>query len=363
MMGGTEEKIKDIEEELKKTQYNKATEHHVGKLKANLSKLQMDLESQRKGGGEGFSIPKTGDATVSLIGFPNVGKSSLLNVLTDANSEVANFSFTTLRPVPGTMEYKGAQIQVVDLPGIIENASAGAGRGREILSVARNSDLILVITDIKTSGLSKIVNELYKVGIVLNRTRKNISMKKKGSGGIKVYSPRGMNIDHEAVRDILKEFKIANADLYIRQNITSDDLIEYLRSGTVYIPALLVVNKIDLDPDFVLPPDSQISDFRMLKVSAQTGAGISDLKEQIFVSLDLIRVYLREKSGEVDMERPLVLSSGSTVRDVARKISREMISSFRYAIVSGPKRKFRELRVALEYELRDEDRVTVVSRN
>ncbi len=361
-MGGIEDRIREIEAEIKKTQYNKATEHHIGKLKAKMSKLQMDLEQQHKGGGEGFSIPKTGDATVSLIGFPNVGKSSLLNRITDADSEVGNFSFTTLRPIPGTMSYKGAQIQVVDLPGIIENASSGAGRGREILSVARNSDLILVISDTKTTGISKIVNELYKVGIVLNRSRKNISIKKKHSGGIKIYAPRFLNIDSETIINILKEFKIASADVYIRENISAEDLIEHLRSGTVYIPAMLVINKIDLDPGFEPSGENGISDFKISKISAQTGYGIEDLKEEIYQSLDLIRVYLREKSGKVDMERPLVLTSGAMVRDVARRISREMLTSFRYAIISGPKRKFRELRVGLDYELLDEDSVTVISR-
>ena len=129
-----EERIKEIEEEIKKTKYNKATESHIGILKAKMAKLQMEAESHKhSGGGSGFSVPKSGDATVAFVGYPNVGKSSLLNVVTGTESEVGNFAFTTLRVVPGTLKYKGAQIQILDLPGIIENAASGSGRGREVL--------------------------------------------------------------------------------------------------------------------------------------------------------------------------------------------------------------------------------------
>ena len=141
-----EDRIKDIEDEIKKTQYNKATSHHIGKLKAKLSKLKEESLTRSSSGskGRGFNIKKSGDSTVVLLGFPSVGKSTILNQLTNAESKTGAYEFTTLDIVPGIMEYRGAKIQILDIPGIITGASKGKGRGREILSAARNADLILM---------------------------------------------------------------------------------------------------------------------------------------------------------------------------------------------------------------------------
>src|SRR2546429_4327933 len=138
---GLPEKIKQIEQEMSKTQINKHTEHHIGLLKAKLARLRAELESSTsKGGGPAFEIKKGGDATIVLIGLPSVGKSTILNRLTNAKSKVAAYAFTTLTVVPGILRYNGADIQILDLPGIIGGASSGRGRGRRVLSVAPKPD-------------------------------------------------------------------------------------------------------------------------------------------------------------------------------------------------------------------------------
>lgn len=90
---------------------------------------------------------KSGDARVAMIGFPSVGKSTLLTKLTTTKSEVASYEFTTLTCIPGAISYKGATIQLLDLPGIIEGASEGIGRGRQVIAVARTADLIMIVLD------------------------------------------------------------------------------------------------------------------------------------------------------------------------------------------------------------------------
>jgi small GTP-binding protein len=92
-------------------------------------------------------VARLGDARVALIGFPSVGKSTLQGSLTGTESEAAAYEFTTLTCIPGTMHYKGSKVQVLDLPGIIEGAAHGKGRGREVIACARNADAILIVLD------------------------------------------------------------------------------------------------------------------------------------------------------------------------------------------------------------------------
>ena len=75
------------------------------------------------------------------------------------------------------------------------------------------------------------------------------------------------------------------------------------------------------------------------------------------------RVYMRDRAGNTDFERPLVLKDGATVKEVCRKISREMMDSFRYAMLTSHSSKINEMRVGMDYPLSDEDIVTIISRN
>lgn len=115
----------------------------MGILKAKLAKLKSEvLLGDKSGGGgggaPGFEVTKSGDTRVGLVGFPSVGKSTLLTVLTGTFSEVAAYEFTTLTAIPGVIQYRGAKIQLVDLPGLIEGAKDGKGRGRQIIGVRFN---------------------------------------------------------------------------------------------------------------------------------------------------------------------------------------------------------------------------------
>jgi uncharacterized protein len=104
---GIQERIKEIELEISRTQKNKATTTHIGLLKGQLARLRTQLlmptaSGGSQGGDSGFSVAKSGDGRVALIGFPSVGKSSLLNRVTDTHSEAAAYEFTTLTCIPGT---------------------------------------------------------------------------------------------------------------------------------------------------------------------------------------------------------------------------------------------------------------------
>ena len=104
---GILEKIKEIEQEIARTQKNKATEYHLGLLKAKLAKYRAQLLEPQggkgAGKGEGFDVMKSGEARVALIGFPSVGKSTLLSMVTKTASETASYEFTTLTCIPGVI--------------------------------------------------------------------------------------------------------------------------------------------------------------------------------------------------------------------------------------------------------------------
>ncbi len=154
-MAGIEEEIRVLEEEIQRTPYNKATSKHIGRVKAKIARLKdeaVQRAMKSAGGGEGYSVKKSGDATVVLVGFPSTGKSTLLNTLTGTQSEVAAYAFTTLTVVPGAMEHRGAKIQILDIPGLIAGAAMGKGRGKEVIGVVRSADMIVVLVDVFNSS-------------------------------------------------------------------------------------------------------------------------------------------------------------------------------------------------------------------
>lgn len=349
---GVEQQIKELEEEIKRTPYNKATEHHIGRLKAKLARLREEAEKQKaKAARQAFSLKKEGDATAVLIGYPSVGKSTILNKLTGAKSEVADYDFTTLKPVPGILNYKGAAIQIIDAPGIVEGASKGRGRGKEVISAVRVADLIIIVADVFNLHTIDIVkSELYEGGIRLDQKPPNIVIRKKERGGVRISSTVNQKIDERTIVEILKEYKIHSADVIIREELSIERLIDALAGNRVYIPSLTVVNKIDL-------MDVEVDG--AIKISAEKGINLDLLKEQIYRKLDFIRVYLKPPGGKADMENPMILRRGARVEDICRKLHRDFVENFRYAKVWGNSVKFDGQRVGLDHVVEDGDILTI----
>ncbi|HEY2541537.1 MAG TPA: GTPase ObgE [Gaiellaceae bacterium] len=161
-------------------------------------------------------------ADAALVGLPNAGKSSLLARISNARPKVADYPFTTLAPVLGTVEYSdGAQLTVADVPGLIEGASEGVGLGHEFLAHLERARLLLHVIDSSEDDAE------------------------------------------ERWRTIDAELAAYGAGLDAR-------------------PQVVVLNKIDLQPE---PPRFDLEDpriVRVLRVSAATGAGIDDLKRTVF---------------------------------------------------------------------------------
>jgi hypothetical protein len=361
-----EKQIKEIEDEIFNTQKNKATEHHIGKLKAKIARLRQEVEKRKSAGGKGkgFAVKKQGDASIGLVGFPSIGKSTLLNQLTAADSRVGAYEFTTLDAIPGMMKYNGANIQVLDLPGLISGAADGKGRGREVLSAVRYVDLIIFMIDAQhESHLDLMANELFKGGLRLNQKKPDVVVKKTGQGGIFVTSTVKLShLNEEMIKSIASEYVI-NAEIIVRQDITEDQLIDVFIENRIYVPAIVVINKIDLISKEKLDKHIKIvqnKGWKAICISASKGIGIDKLKEVIFSELKLIRVFMKPVGKRPDFEEPLILKRGDTVEDACRKLHREFKDKFRYANVSGPSAKHDVQKVGLDHELHDKDVLTIV---
>jgi GTPase len=161
-------------------------------------------------------------ADAALVGLPNAGKSSLLRRLSNARPKVANYPFTTLQPVLGTVESPdGSQLTVADVPGLIEGASEGVGLGHEFLAHLERARLLVHVIDAADGD------------------------------------------PQERFETIDRELSLYGAGLEER-------------------PQVVVLNKIDLLPE---PPPFETSDARVLavfQVSCATGAGIEELKRSLF---------------------------------------------------------------------------------
>ena len=366
-MGNIKEQIELLEEEIRGTKYNKATQHHVGKLKAKVARLKEDLEKNRAssgGSGGGYEVKKSGNATVSIIGFPSVGKSTLLNSITDAESEVGSYDFTTLDVVPGILYYKGANIQILDLPGLIKGASKGKGRGRQVISAARSSDLIVLMVDVFSPGLDILVNELWKSKIRLNESPPSVHITTGESGGIEVASTCFQPyMAEELIKDMVRSYGHVNAFVVVRTPIQPYQLIDILTGGVRYLPSLLFINKVDLaSQETIINLQERYKAYNPRLIAAVKNIGIDALKENIYNTLKFIRVYLKPQGSKADLIEPMVVKKGTDVEAICNNIHRDFTRNFRYARVWGPSSKFPGQKVGLNHLLADKDVVSIVIR-
>ncbi len=365
-MTSIDKEIEEIKREIEETPYNKSTEKHIGRLKARLAKLKEEKakKAKKQGGGEGYAVEKSGDATVALVGFPSVGKSTLLNSLTGAESEVADYEFTTLEVIPGTLKYKGANIQILDVPGIISGASKGKGRGREVLSVLRNADLLLFMIDVfKPEQYEEGMKEIIRAGIRPNQDPPDVNIQRRDRGGLQINSTVNLDLSKDEIKSILNEYGIINADVVIRENLSQERLIDAIMDNRVYIPGLVLVNKIDTAEEKHLKDVQRYAEEKIdedfLFISAAEG-DLDPLKQLIFRKLDFMRVYLKPKGEEADKEEPMILGEGADIGDLCRKIHRNLEDKFRYARVWGDSAKHPGQQVGKDHKLSDEDVVTII---
>uniref|UniRef100_A0A674ERA3 Developmentally regulated GTP binding protein 2 n=1 Tax=Salmo trutta TaxID=8032 RepID=A0A674ERA3_SALTR len=364
---GILEKIGEIEREISRTQKNKATEYHLGLLKAKLAKYRAQLlEPSKSAGakGEGFDVMKSGDARVALIGFPSVGKSTFLSLMTATASEAASYEFTTLTCIPGVIEYNGANIQLLDLPGIIEGASQGKGRGRQVIAVARTADVVIMMLDATKGDVQSVCMMLVCsvcMMLVCSVVMLVFCVQPKKGGGLSYNSMVPLTMCSEKlVQLILHEYKIFNAEVLFREDSTPDDFIDVIVGNRVYMPCLYVYNKVDQIS--IEEVDRLAHEPHSVVISCGMKLNLDYLLERLWEYLALICLYTKKRGERPDFSDAIIMRRGASVEHVCHRIHRTLASQFKYALVWGTSTKFDPQRVGLTHVMEHEDVIQIVKK-
>lgn len=283
----TEDKIAALEGMYATIPKHKGTEKMRADIKQRLSKLRnKEKQSSKKGKhADEYHVVKQGAGQVVLIGLPNSGKSTILDRLTAAEPEIAEYPYTTRHPLPGMMEYQDVLIQLVDVPPITPGFAE-----RALIGLARYADAVAIVLDASDDAL----------------------------------------LDHvEGIRAELAKSRLTLAGEHSHGEPAD---------GTVVRPALVVANKMDLPnsgANLDVLRDLYGGEFDVRPVSALTGEGLEDLREALFNVLGIIRVYTKVPGKPPDMDRPFTLRKGSTLLDFAATVHKDFVQHLRMAKAWG----------------------------
>jgi len=279
-----DEKVEILQEMLAIMPKHKGTDKLRGEVRSRLASLKKEAQKRpAKRKRQGYYINRQGAAQIALVGAPNVGKSRLVASLTNADTEVASYPFTTARPVVGMMPYEDINMQLIDTPPI-----TGDYMDTFLPDVLRRVDLILLIANIGSdAALEQIDNVIAK----------------------------------------LAEFKI---------KLTADEL----QNGDEYLckKNIIVANKEDLEGSqeiLDIVKEFYEQRFPIIAVSAENGSGLEQLKKQVFDTLHIMRIYTKSVGKKVDLVDPIILSRGSTVLEAAAEIHKEFFENLKFARVWG----------------------------
>jgi len=278
------EGIAALEEMLAIMPKHKGTDKLKADLRRRISKLKSKQQAKKKAGrrDKGYKIEKEGVGQVVLIGTPNVGKSSLVAALTNADPQVAEFSHSTWKPTPGMMYFEDIQIQLIDTPPISKEYAEPW-----FLDIVRRSDMLIVVVDVQTDPVQQL----------------------------------------EETVSFLKEHRIAPLRL---SNLYEDT------DGWTFLSFLVVANKNDdhlTKENFEIFKSLLEDNWPLVNVSAKTGHNFDLLKQTLFNSLEIIRVYTKTPGKEPDLGTPFVLKRGSKMEDLASKIHKDFSEKLKYATV------------------------------
>jgi len=229
-----------------------------------------------------------------------------------------------------------------------------SGGGAALASAATAAGTITIHKDL-------LEGELSSVGIRLNEERPNIYFKPKNAGGISYNSTcKQSRVDEKLVQLILHEYKIFNAEVLLREDVTPEQLIDVIVGNRIYMPCLYVYNKIDqISLEEV---DRLARQPHSVVISCNMKLNLDYLLDCLWEHLNLIRVYTKKHGSPPDFSDAIILRNGVAVKHVCHAIHRTLPHVFKYALVWGTSTKYSPQRVGLVHIMHDEDVIQVVKK-
>lgn len=166
-------------------------------------------------------------ADVGLVGFPNVGKSTLLSRVTNANPKIANYHFTTLSPNLGVVDLEGGRgFVIADIPGLIEGASEGIGLGHEFLRHIERTKVMIHMVDAASTEGRDPIEDIYKINRELEAYNREIAARPQVIAANKVDAIYGE--EEDPVRRIRDEFEPKGVKVFAISAVSGKGLKELL---------------------------------------------------------------------------------------------------------------------------------------
>ncbi|MBN1682591.1 50S ribosome-binding GTPase [Candidatus Bathyarchaeota archaeon] len=357
-----EEKLRLMTEFLSLVPKHKGTERMCSQVKKQISSLKDEIEKkkkQKKTSRPSNIIPKAGAAQIVLVGPTNVGRSSILKAVTNAQVDITRYGFGTKNPVPGMLQYQDIFFQIIEIPPLVIGSSEGKADGYLNLNMIRNSDGIIIVLDLTNNPIQNyfmIKKELNNSQIHIIKPEGEVEIEKRGGSQIQfIWEGELSNCSTEEVLILLREYRIRSALIRIKRKVTLDLVEDAIFSNMVYRPTLIIANKADCITDHTIPQKlyNEVSPNELLIISAEKTPNLSEiLGEKIFKTLNIARIYTKEQ-GKIITDTPIIAKNGVTVGELSKMIHNDFYKNFKFARISGPSANFPNEKVGLERKLVD----------
>jgi len=365
------EKLRLLEEFLSLVPRHKGTARLCVQVKKKITNLRKEIEEKKRKktgkSGPKFFVEKEGAAQIAVVGLTNSGKSSLLKAVTNAKVEVSPAPFTTRQPVTGMMGYRDIQFQLIEAPALMEGAADGKSWGLQTLGIARNADGMVLMVDLGADAVGQLrlmLGELEKARILVSRPKAHVEVERKfmGAGLRIVVIGRLADCGFSDVEQLLKDYNVHDAFVKISGEATLEDVEDAVFENTVYKPAVVAANKIDLEmaEQHLKALKTFVGDrMTVVAMSCEKRIGLQRLGEALFERLGIVRVYTKEPNQRQPSRRPFILKKDSTVYDLARSIHSDFKENFCFAKVWSDRLMFSPQKVGATFMLRDRDVVEI----